>query len=597
MRPPAMRQLPTVAFALLLTAACDSGRDGPAATVGTFGDVAVVVANGGEGEDRIASFVVDVRAITLERTTGAVVPVLPRPARIDLAGAGARGELVAAGAIEAGTYGRAVVQLDFAHAHAALAGASTPATVRDRDGNVLTSFVPLVLDLAHGALLSVRPGRATLLRFDLDLAQSLTVDAAANELRFVPVCTVEAVPAGGTDVVLTGVVQRVDAGANTFVVERRSIDGSVLGEVAVRTGGDTVFELDGLTRAGTAGSALLPAHLLQRVRVDGALAPDELTVNARTVASGAGVVGNGQADVTGVVVARTGGPGTDAMLLVQGRSRHGDGALAQLDALHTVHVAHARTRVLRADGAAAPGTDAINVGQRVHAFGELTGTVLDARGDTGTVRLEPTPFAGTVVGAPAGATLTLELVRLGGHVPGAMNFDVGGNVQADPAAFAVAAEVLPPEAVAGSRVRGGGWLAPVDAPGPDVLAIALAERETGPLLLRTAWTPPARNVLTADANGPGLTFGIRTAREALVTDGVTTSLLPPSAEVELLPAPGGFYNLVAGERHELHRSWPEFRQAVLQRAGSARVAGITAIGTRAAGTQRLTVRSATVIFD
>jgi hypothetical protein len=533
----------------------------------------------------------------LTKAGGGTVTVLPRGARVDLVELDGTPDLIAAATVEAGIYTRATFQLDFTAADVVVVGQATPASVRDPAGNAVTGAVPVVLDFPSGSRLVVRPGRDNLLVLDLDLAQSLTVDAQGNVVTLAPVWSAAIDPPDRRAVAVTGVLHRIDPAASTFVVERRAPDQSVIAEVPARVDAETVFQLDGVAHQGAPGLGMLQAHLTEHVLVHGILDTEDLVLAATSVEAGAGTPGGGQDTVVGHVVARSGGTGSDATLTVLGTSFDVATGTRRLETLHTVTTTLADTKVLRRGSADAFDGDALAVGQRVQVFGVLDATAMNARDERGVVRVLPTSLAGVAAGAVEAGTVTLDLARLGGRDAGGFDFVVGGTVQADPDAFRVdVADLEAGSLAAGSRVRARAWIAAVDDPGADAKALAVLDAAAGGHLLVCQWTPRAAGVLAE--SGDGFALDVASASTRVVTDGFEPVTLAASPRPRLLPAEsGGFYNVAAGGIHELHASWAGFRQAVLEHVDSSRVFRVTALGTFDAGTQEFTARAVTVAFD
>jgi hypothetical protein len=147
-------------------------------------------------------------------------------------------------------------------------------------------------------------------------------------------------------------------------------------------------------------------------------------------------------------------------------------------------------------GDALLGTDAISIGQRIHALGEVSGTssssganlTLDAT--VGRVRLHRTRVSGTVVDALPGQ-LTMDLFAIDGRDPEAFDFTgtgVSASVDADPDAYEIATGVLEVSGFeAGDPAGALGFVTPFGAAPPDFDARTIVDYEEVRALLAVGW--------------------------------------------------------------------------------------------------------------
>ncbi len=130
-----------------------SGDDGTGSEVGT-----VNVALADAASDEIDRFEVDVKAIDLVKTDGAVVHALPVTTRVDFADLVELAELVNSATVPVGTYLQAEITLDFAGAEIHIAGATSNAIVLNSTGGPLQGTLKMKVELA------TRSGRWSSLR-------------------------------------------------------------------------------------------------------------------------------------------------------------------------------------------------------------------------------------------------------------------------------------------------------------------------------------------------------------------------------------------------------------------------------------------------
>lgn len=595
-----MNRLP-LRFAPLLFAAAALGLAGCGSsgtdTAGGSGTLSLVLTD--SATEELTQFEVDVSDVVFHKVGGSTVSVLPRATRVDFLQLESVAELVATASLERGFYDRIQLTLDFATARVTIAGQTTPATIEDQAGNTITGAFTVDVDLATGSRPFVRAGRGHLLVLDLDLDQSLSVDSGNNTVTFAPVWSVETDPTAPKPIATTGTLESVDGANNLFYVERRATDDSVLHVFPVRTSATTVFQLGGDVQLGALGLGSLAGYLGQRLYVQGTFDRDRGTIDAAAVEIGPGVPGNGQDWVYGHVVARSGGAGGDATLTVIGRSLDAGTGTRTYNTLHTVDVSFADTKVLRRGFGTAYGTDAINVGQLVWIFGDLTGTNLDATATDGVARLLRTSIFGVAAGAPAGDTLTVDVTRFGLRDVAQFDFDVSGQVQADPDAFTIDVAGLSTTGITnGSRLRVFGFLSPVGASGDDAEALSIVDRSAGTKLLLCTWAPPAANVLDATGVTGAIGIDVGGALVRSVADGFAPVQLNASPQPKLQPlSSSGFYRIVQDGGVTVYVSFAEFRTAVAQRTANATVAWVSALGNFEPTTQVFSAVSATVVLD
>jgi hypothetical protein len=581
-----------VLFFALIAAGCSNGG-GNSTT--SLGDVSLVLTDA--ASDELSVFEVDVQNVVFEKANGNTVSVLPRRTRVDFLELESLGELIAGVRLEAGAYRRVTLELDFATARVVLVGQTTAATVKDATGAAITGVVPVTLDFPTGSRPLVRAGRNSLFVFDLQLDQSVVVDVPGNAVTFTPVWTLEVDPQNPKPIATNGVLQRVDLNARTFVVERRAPDDSVVAEFTVATVDTTVFQLDGGVQLGASGLGALVPHIGERLFVQGVLAADHTMLTAVAVESGAGVPGNGQDWVVGHVVGRTGGVGVDATLSVLGRSFDVSAGTRRFNTLHTVDVSHANTKVLRRGAGNGLDTDAINIGQLVWVFGDLSTTTLDATATTGVARLLRTSIFGVATAAPTNDTLTLDLVRFDLRDVAAFDFDVSGSVQADPDAFTVDVDGLATTGITtGTKMRVFGWIAGVDAAGADATALSIVNRTETARVLLCQWVPPRLGVLDASV-ASRVSLDVSAALVHVVGDGFGTVTLTNAPTPRIVPLLGaGIYSIVERGAIEANLSFAAFRQSLLARAATTPVFRVAAFGTFDDAAQTFSALTVTVIL-
>ena len=514
---PAFRPL-GAALALFLTAlgGCNDASDVP-----LEGTVTLAVTDA--PSDELAAFVVDVESFRLQRVGGAVTSVLTSPVAVDLAALSDLSQLLKVVTVPAGTYVAAEVTFDFTDASVVLNGQTAPATVLDADGDPLTGSVVLPIQLPSGSL-SVGVGKNALLELDVDLDQSMVVDAGLNTVWIEPVLVLRVDPLAPKQLFAVGTLVAADSAAGTFSVQVETFGGAPAGTLEFTSQTSTVYHVDGGAELGAAGLTALAAKPVgTATQVACTLAPNDPVFVAGTVAAGTGTTAGGSDLVDGWVLARSAGAGGSPALTVRGYSLDSTLTTLQFGADFTVTTTFGTTNVL------VPGTvlpldlDDVNVGQRVRVFGALAGTALDATTANDVITLLPSRAFGLAAGAPLAGTQTLDLTRIGPILESEFTWADSGTVPTDPLALTATVGGLGSGLSIGAAtpIEVSGYFTAVDAAGDDLLAINLSNLEQAPSL-----------VFVRDLVGGGLDLDV-TALTALVQLSVTgTALTGETAVVD-----------------------------------------------------------------
>jgi hypothetical protein len=584
-------------FALFLSlAAAFGGCNSKSDDVAT-GEVSVLLTDA--ASDELDAFEVDVQNIVFTKLGGSTVSVMPRTTRVDFTELETVGELVAGLGLEAGIYSRISMTLDFTNAVVCIAGQTSAATVLDKDGNPITGPVDVHVDFAANAQPLVGVTRHHMFVLDLDLEQSLSVDAANNTVTFCPALHADVDPTNPKPVATTGFLVSVDPMGDRFVVERRELGGAAIAQFTVATNASTVWQLDGVVSLGMTGLHELANHVGSRVWLQGTLDPTTRLLRAVAVEGGAGIPGNGQDWVFGHVVARDNGAGSDATLTVLGRSRDESTGARRFNTLHTVAVSVANTKVLRRGAGNSLDSDALNVGQLVWAFGDLSDTTLSATAATGVVRMLPTSVFGIAAAAPVNGTLTVDLVRFDLRDDDLFDFTVGGNAQADPDAYTVDVGALDTTGIGpGTKLRVFAWINPVDVTTDnDCTALTIVNRSSDGRVLFCEWSPASTAAIGA-TTATSITFDVTGTTVSAVGDGFAPVAINNTPAPTLQPlAALGVYRIVQDGSVELHLGFDGFRQSLALRAAVSPVFRLAAIGTWDEAMQVFRGLVVTVVLD
>ena len=551
------------------------------------------------GLDDVVSFEVDVTGVALTRPGGASVAVLPRATSVDFAELVEVSELFGRSSLPAGRYDGMSLTLDFANAVVLLAEQTDPATIVDASGAAIPGEVTVSVAFPTGTSGEVAPNRNHLVQLDLDLSQSIETDLSTNQLVFEPVIDAVFDPADPKPALVRGALTQVNGSASRFVVERSTRDGTPLASVTVETTADTVYQVDGELYSGAFGVQAL-ALLANRARVwvQGVVDPAIPGIRAVAVEAGDGVPGGAQDEILGWVVGRSAGAGQDVQLTVLGRSRQADGGARRFYTRFTVDVEFAGTHVLQRGVNAPLGSDALQVGQRVMAFGMLNGTAMDAGVlADGVVRALPTTVLGLARDAAVGDRLRVAVQRIGAVPVREFDFAIAGVPELDPADLRVDVTGIDVSAiVADARIAVTGHTNPVGVMSDaDFSADRVVDRSSTGVLLGIRF-PLAGGSGVLVATSDGLTIDVDGARSARIFDGFGgRDLATDPVPTIVSAANGGPWRVVRGRSVVLFRDFGAFATELAAAVtGGARVIDVYALGGFDVATQVTTAITASV---
>jgi len=472
-RPSTLSLTSSVLLGLLAACTGSSGDDAPALTLAVT-DAA---------SEEVASFIVGVESVRLERAGGGTVGVLPDPVAVDFASLTDLSRVLNVTNIPDGVYLGAEVTLDFTNARVVLIDENGPANLFDSDGNALTGQVDLPVTFA--APLAVIKGRHHVLELDLDLDQSLVVDAPNNEVVIEPSMVVRVDRNDPKELAIGGELVSVDFESARVQVELDVAPGNPPPVVNVQVDSDTVFQIDGVSYLGAAGLTQIEGMPVGTwLQAFGTVDNNSARFGATSVEAGRGSFNGGSDIVEGHIVQRVGGAGADAQFVVLGHSNDATHVQFQYNQLFTINTDLANTKVVKRGSVDAFDTDDLNVGQAVRLFGTLnapSGQILDATATTDVIRLQPTRLLGSAAGAPAGGTQTLNLTRVDLRLQNTFTWADSGTTPPNPAAMtATVANLGQGLGIgAGDPIAITGFFRSVDDGSTDFLATALENRALG----------------------------------------------------------------------------------------------------------------------
>lgn len=574
------------AAALLALAGC--GSDGDSGTGANSGAVTVAVTDA--PADEVAAFVVEVESFVLHKSNGALVSVLSNPVTVDLTSLTDFSQVLNMASVPAGSYVGADATFDFGEASMVLNDESTPATLLDAQGDPLDGPVTYPIQFPTSAL-SVAVSKHVVLELDVDLNQSLVVDAALNTVWVEPVLALHVDPAAPKQLLAIGTLLSVDVGDNTFTAQVKTFGGAPSGALEFLTLSGSVFQIDGVGSQGATGLAALalePAGT--SIQVYGAADPNAPRYVAAAAAAGTGTFNGGLDLVDGWVMARSAGAGVSSTLTVRGHSLEAASTSFQFGASFQVTTSFAQTQVVVPGTALALDLDDVNIGQRVRVFGELTGTNMDASAPGDVIVLLPTSAWGLAANMPLGGVQTLDLSRIGPWPENQFSWLDSGTVPTDPDAFTADVGNLGSglSIAAGTALEVRGFFSAVDTTDEDLLALGLTNLDTAPSLLFVRDLAGSGHELEVTALTSlvqlEVTGAAAAGEEAVIDKGFAGSLPLPSSPVPALEPKGSglglflVFDSVLGVTR-LHLSFGAFASDLAGSiAGGAHVRHVAAVG-------------------
>lgn len=597
-----VRAAAALTVAALALAACGGG--GSAGATGSDSGQVNIALTDAPGD--FVAYSVDVLSITLFKADGAVVEALPVTTRIDFAQYTEMTEFITAATIPAGAYTGARLRLDYTQAEIMVEdsnGDAVAAVARDATGNPIGT---LDLEVRFDRLrpLTIVRGVPAHLTLDFNLAASNQVDTAASPpvVTVLPFLVADINPEWHKTHRVRGPLASVDTANSRFALGIRplAVVSGDLGRLTVTTDGNTRYEIDQTGYQGAAGLAALALKPSGTATVVfGEVDPASRRFLASEVYAGSSVPYGSSDVVTGTVIARNG----DTLTLRGASLERADGTFTFRETM-TVVVGDA-TRVTRQ---LAPGQtfsrDNISVGQRLLAFGALSGAIgtqtLDAR--NGLARMLISSLTATVNGV-GGGEVELALQTVNGRRVALYDFagtGSGGANDADPAHYQVATGALSLAGIgAGTPVRVRGFVRPFGAAPADFDAQTIIDVTLAPAAMAVVWTP-ASGTPFASIAPTGLTLDLDGAPTIhhVLRGGVLTDLAGTSPQVAPLDPNRGLYALGIAGTVSVYTDFELYQQALAAELANNRpVRGFGGFGSYTDATTSFTGRQLFTAFE
>jgi len=558
------RRLAAMVMVSALALSGCGGETGGTSTTGTTGQVAVSLT---DAPGDFIAYSVDVLSITLTRANGTTVEVLPVKSRVDFAQYTEMTEFVTIATIPSGVYTGARMRLDYSTAQIMVedaTGNAVAAVAKDTGGNAI-SILDLQVKFDLLRPLTVVAGVPAHLTLDFNLAASNQVNLVATppEVTVSPFMIADINPEWHKTHRVRGPLVHVDTGASRFSLGIRplALVTGDLGRLAVSTDGSTQFEVDQVSYAGVDGlNALALKTAGTATVVIGEVDPGTRRFLASEVYAGSSVPYGTSDVVTGTVLARSG----DVLTLKGATLERANGTIAfQEMVLVTVADTTKVTRSL-APGQTFSKQD-ISVGQRLFAFGSLSGTVgsqaLDAT--TGLARMLVSSLSATV-NVVGSEEIELKLQTINGRRAAMYNFaGTGSGTDADPDHYHVATGSLGLDGIgAGTPIRVRGFPRALGAAPADFSAITLINVTSAPALLITGWTPSTANPFAAlSSTGLSLNLAGSPLVHHIVRGGVLTDLAGTSPAISPMNATG-LYGIGIAGTVTVYTNFSDYAQAL-----------------------------------
>ena len=561
--------------------------------------------------DDLTSFCVDIDSIRLIRPGGATVGVLPDPIRVDLVTLTDVSQILNVAQVPAGTYVRAEITFDFTNAEAWLVGENTAAGLFEGDGvTMLTGNLTLPITVV-GAFSAIA-SRNRVLELDFDLDHSVRVDTGANAVFVEPAIVLRVDRSDPKEMVVVGDMTGVNLSNSVIEVEMQTLSGQRITDISVGTSGTTVYQINGVASTGSTGLTALDALGAGTwVQLYGTVNPVAARVEAAYIEAGTGTYNGGSDIVQGHVVQRLGGAGANATLTVLGHSNNAAHTAFQFNTLFTVNTEFAGTAVTYRGTDMALDTDAVNIGQQVRVFGNLTGTTLAAdAAANGVLRMQPTRVLGFANTTPAGGTFDVDVSRIDLRDQADFTWTDGGPTPPDPDAMNITSGSLTDGlgitgGAPGTAVEVRGYFPSIGDAGDDFIALSVTNRSDAPSMLLLADRAAGMTVTPTITTDLSLALaGAAGADEVAVVDQgfVGSTTIPTSPALTLQTGgPIGIYILTFRSTHQatLHLTYTAYLDALNAAIGQGSdIYNIAALGMYSGvGTNTLTTNLMVVVLD
>ena len=435
------------------------------------------------------TYTVKVTGLSLKRSDGTVVDVLPASTSVDFAQYDGLSEFLTLATIPPGTYTSGSVTLDYSGADIEVQdnnGNAVKVAPVDENGDPVTTLTLNVQLDSTGALVLV-PGVPKVFQLDFNLTASNTVDLTDDTVTVAPFLVASVDPNLNDQLRVRGPLNEVDTADSSFSLGLRPFYAASgdYGNMGILTTSTTIFHVDHTGYTGSAGLAALAADgATTAVVAKGSFDFGTHRFVATEVDAGSSVPGGTLDAAQGVVLSRNGNT-----LMLKGATLYRTGHTASFaDSVKITLGTNTKVRKETTVGVV-PNTD-ISVGQRLTVFGTLTNTspsalALDA--SSGYALMEYSSFDGLVTIAPSGGQMTVNVEYIDGRPIGLFDFTGTGS---DPANYVVSIPAGTSGVAVNDPVRVWGFVSPFGSTPPDFTGSSVADYAHADTNLVEAWAKP-----------------------------------------------------------------------------------------------------------
>ena len=547
------------------------------------------------------SYTVQVTALTLTRSDGTVVNILPAATTVDFAQYTDLNEFLTLAAMPLGAYSKGSITLDYTNADIEAddaGGNAVKLAPVDGNGNPITTLT-LAIQLDSSGNLVLVPGVPKLFQVDFDLAASNSVDLSNDTVTVQPFLSASVDPNLDNQTAVRGPLSSVDTANGDFTLGLRPFYATTgsYGPLRVFVGSSTVYNINQTAYSGSAGlAALAAAGATTAVVAQGSYDFSTHQFDATEVDAGSSVPGGTLDAAEGVVLSRSG----DSLVL-RGSTLYRAGQTASF--ADTVSVTLGSGTKVHEAGSPSGSFDIsdISVGQRLLVFGTLTDTnpsalALDA--SSGYARLDYTRFDGTVVTAPASGSMTVDVQFIEGRPVSLFNFAGTGATAADPSNYVVSFASTPSGINVNDPVRVWGFVTPFGSAPPDFTGTSVADYASARSLMSVTYASPgSTDAFSSLSSSGGLVLNLSatpTPAPYVEQGGIVTTL----TGAPVITGSVGVYAIVQNGTVTLHITLAGFLSDLTTRLGAGgAVRAVFARGGYAGGSETLTAGSMAVILQ
>lgn len=517
-----------------------------------------------DAEGDFLTYQVDVTNISLTRSNGAVINLLPQTTTIDFAQYVEVTELLTILDAPAGRYDSASMSLDFSNAQVTVqndAGEPVLADVVDEEGQALSEVtVEIMFNDQSGFVL--RPGvpAQITLDFDLDASNTIEINGDTATVTVQPLLIADTILEEPKPFRLRGLLARVDIDESSFTMDLRPFRArsGAFGSADVQTTEATGFEVDGVVLNVVEGlAALEDKDSGTAIVTEGEWDRDAREYVATAVYAGSSVPWD-QADILrGTVAAREGN-----ILSVRGAIVHLSTGSFVFNDTFTVELAD--TTIVTKRGEDESSIADISVGSAIYATGVVTDSSMNSA--EGIVRIKASNIAGTVVSV---SPLIMDLIYINGRRGIIYDFSGTGtsvDTDADPDNYEVNTSTLDLSGVVvGDPIRARGFAADFGVAPEDFYASTLAEvaHIRGHMVINYGSEGSVNAITSIDESGVQLDITDSPFRHHILIAGIPLNL--ESLDLTPLVVPGGergVYTIWIDGRLEVYTFYAEFVEAI-----------------------------------